>query len=431
MALLRRTSLGVLFATLDREAVLRQRVRTLGVVRRQGKIDLYAMLCVVVLGVAVRGPVAIAQLGHIMAEVTGVVVARSSFWDRISPAFAKLVRSVLDDVVVANRARVVAPPGVLSGFADVFAVDATVVKLHDDLAHLWRGTRRNSARAALKVHTWIRAFTGEIVKYRVTQDAHGDGRAFGIDQALRGVLVLFDKGYSSPSLWRRIDHVGGYFLTRLPRDRAPTITGENRRHRGRARKVVGRGLRDVLEGLQRSVLDVEAPFRCCVRKYGSSKNRWVEHPFRLVAIRDRRGHYEVFVTNAPPELLPAEAVARTYRLRWEVETFFRTAKTGSGLRELPSAKAHIVETLVYAALLRATTSMQALAKFRRETADALGLLVNPGQWHTWWNRTIAGALAELVLSGEHLRDHELARLLADPNRGRPTNRSTFSVCAYA
>ena len=430
MAQARRTSLTTLFATLDRESVLRERARDLDVVRRQGKIDIYAMLCVVVLGVAVRGPVAIAQLGHTLSQVTGVVLARSSFWDRITPAFAKLVRSVLDDAVVQARQRAAAPPGVLSGFVDVFAVDATVVKVHDDLVWFWKGTRRNSAKAALKVHTWVRAFTGEVVKYRLTQDAYGDGRAFGIDHALRGVLLLLDKGYSSPSLWRRIDHVGGYFLTRLPRDRAPRITADNRCHRGRARKTVGRDLHSVLDGLQRSVLDVMASFRCKVRKYSRPKNRWIEHDFRVVAIRDRKGRYEVFVTNAPPELLPAEAIARTYRLRWEVETFFRTAKTGSGLCELPSTKPHIVRTLLYAAMLRATSSMQALAKFRHETADALGLLINPGQWHTWWNRTVAGALADLVFHHGTLTDEDLAYLLADPNRGRPTNRAVFLASAY-
>lgn len=96
------------------------------------------------------------------------------------------------------------PPGVLRAFRDVIAVDASVVKVHDNLRSVWKGTRRNSAKAALKLPA-------------LTADAHADCKSFGINHDLRGVLVLFDRGYASPSLWRRVDAVGGYFLCRIPK----------------------------------------------------------------------------------------------------------------------------------------------------------------------------------------------------------------------
>lgn len=431
MARSRRTPLDLLCATLTDVVGLRERARDLGVTQRQGKIDVYALLVTVILGVAVRGPTAIAQLGHLLAEVTGVRLARSSVWDRFTPPFRDLVQHVLDEEVRRARGREVRPPGVLAGFKDVIAVDATVVKVDDSLKSVWKGTRQNTAQAALKVHAWVRAFTGELLKYRITADAHGDGTAFGVDHQLRGCLVLVDKGYSSPSLWRRIQNVGGYFLTRLPKDRDPEIVRELRRHRGRARKLAGRSLRAALQGAQRHIVDVAALFRCRVRKYRTTTNRWTEEPFRVVAVRQRDGTYEVFVTNAPPDVLPAEAVQRTYRLRWEVETFFKTAKSGSGLPELPSTKQHIVETLVYASLLRATTSMQALAAFRAETAAALGVVINPGQWQKWWNRQLLMLLDRVVDASRQLSRREIALMLADPNVGRPPNRETFLLAGYA
>lgn len=128
------TVLPVLGATLDNPERIRERARELGVVRRQGKVDAYALVAVVVLGVAARGATAIAQLGHALAEGTGVRVARSSFWDRFTPAFSVLLRSLLDDHVQGARARVERPPGPLRGFTDVLSVDATVVHRHDALA---------------------------------------------------------------------------------------------------------------------------------------------------------------------------------------------------------------------------------------------------------------------------------------------------------
>lgn len=431
MARARRTALDLICATLTDAAALRQRARELGVVRRQGKIDIYELLVTVILGISVRGPTAIAQLGHLLSEVSGVRFARSSIWDRFTPGFGRLVRHVLDQEVSRSRARCEPPPGVLSGFRDVIAVDATVVKVNDSLQGVWKATRRNTTKAALKVHAWVRVFTGELLKYRVTADAHGDNRAFGVDHELRGCLLLFDKAYSSPSLWRRVASVGGYFLTRLPLDRNPEVVAVLRRHRGRARKLTGLPLREALAGLKRQYVDLEASFRCKVRKYGGSRNRWVVETFRVVAVRGHDGTYAVFVTNAPPHMLPTEAVPRTYRLRWEVETFFKTAKTGSGLPELPSTKQHIVETLLYASLLRATTSMQALARFRREVGDLLGLTINPGQWQRWWNRQLHHRLDRLVYRVGNLSNSTLAHMLADPNVGRPTNRHTFLAAGYA
>ena len=432
MAQGRSTALRLLRATLSDEGALRVQARRLGVVKRQGKVDSYALLATVILGVAVRGPTAIAVIGRVLSEVAGIRLARSTVWARFTPSFRNLVQHVLDGVVQSSRHRPVQPPGVLSAFRDVIAVDATVIKVHDDLQHIWRGTRRNTAKASLKVHTWVRAFTGELLKYKLTADAHGDGRAFGVEQALRGCLVLFDKAYSSPSLWHRIQGVGGYFLTPLPADRNPEILRQLRRHRGRARDLRGRPLREAVEGLSRAYIDVEAQFRCKVRRYGgATRNRWVRAGFRVVAVRNKQGKYNFYVTNAPPDKLPAEAIVRTYRLRWEVETFFKTAKTGSELDHLPSSKQHIVETLVYAALLRATTSMQALAQVRARVAHPKGLLINPGQWQKWWNRRLRGLLDDLLPAYPALGTQEVALMLSDPNIGRPTNRSTFLTCAYS
>ena len=431
MADVRPTALQMVRATLSDEWALRRRARELGVVVRQGRLDSYALLCAVVLGVAVRGPTAIAVIGRVLSEVSGHRFARSSVFCRFNKPFRDLVQSLLDDNVRRARARDFEVPGVLSGFKDVLVADATVLKVDDSLEGTWKATRRNSMKAALKVHAWVRAFTGELVKYKLTPDAYGDGRAFGIDQQLRGCLMLFDRAYSSPSLWRRIDGVGGFFLTRLTLDRDPEIVEVLRTHAGRARKLEGRRLRDALAGLKREYVDVEATFRCRVRKYhGKRTNRWVVERFRLVAVRRRNGTYMVYVTNAPPSLLPAEAIVRTYRLRWEVETFFKTSKSGSGLNELPSSKQHIVETFVFAALLRATTSMQALAAVRRDIAEPQGLAINPGQWQKWWNRQLRGFLEELLPEPLALSATAIATMLADPNVGRPTNRHTFLACAY-
>ncbi|NCG20169.1 MAG: hypothetical protein GWP91_14265 [Rhodobacterales bacterium] len=130
----------------------RRLTRVLGVVRRQGKVDAYALRMVTVLGLVVRGPTAISQLGQLLRETTSVGLARSSFWSRLTPEFTRLMAWWLNRFVEESRREHRRPPGALSFFRDVIAADASVMKVHDDLRGVWKGTRRNTAMAALKVH---------------------------------------------------------------------------------------------------------------------------------------------------------------------------------------------------------------------------------------------------------------------------------------
>jgi len=419
------TSFVQLLASVVSREATRQKARELNVTRRQGKVDAYELLMVVVLGVVIRGPTSIAQLGHLYGEVTGKRLARSSFWERLTPDFAHLVEWLLDRVIAEVRPPSQRPPGVLSVFKDVVAADASVVKIHDSLAHVWKGTRRKSAKAALKVHAWVRVFSGELLKYKITAEAFGDSRAFGVDHALRGVLMLFDRGYASPSLWRRIDSVGGYFLTRIPKGWKQKVESENRRHRGRARSLVGKNLQDVLVGLKRSVVDVNATFRCRVRRYDGARGRIEEKKFRVIALKRPDGEYALYATNAPPHMLAAEEVWNVYRLRWEVETFFKTAKSGCALADTPSRSPERVKVLVYAALLRATLAMRAKARFIVLVPTRNGVCINHGQWMRWWNRQLHSLLSALLPSDGPLSTDDLLLLLGDPNRGRTPSRESF------
>jgi len=85
--------------TLVPSAAVRREARELGVVRRQRKIDAYALLMCVVFGVAVRGGQSLAAIGRALRLRTGVSLVRSSIWDRFTPALEKLVAWLLDRLV--------------------------------------------------------------------------------------------------------------------------------------------------------------------------------------------------------------------------------------------------------------------------------------------------------------------------------------------
>lgn len=68
-----RTPAGDLLTSIAQPQDVRQQACAVGAVQRQGRVDSYALLMVVVLGLVVRGRVSIAQLGQINGDVTGPV----------------------------------------------------------------------------------------------------------------------------------------------------------------------------------------------------------------------------------------------------------------------------------------------------------------------------------------------------------------------
>ena len=411
-------------------AEVRRAARRCGAVQRRGIVDIHALLMTVVLGVSVRGRVSLAELRRVYGEVSGTALARSSFYGRFNEGLAALLKWLLDALMANSQESPPRPPGALAFFKDVLCEDATILQLPDEMADAWPGPRTNSAPAAAKVHARVRATTGELVKVKVTHGRVADCNAFGVGHELRNTLLLFDQGYSSQSLWRRVDSVGGYFITRLPADRDPVIVGHLRRHRGRARKVKGMRLREALVGLQRTVLDVKCAFRCKVRRYRSRHGRHVTEHFRVVASHNAEtGEWHVYVTNVPIDVLTGELVARTYRLRWEVEQFFKLAKSGSGLNDMPSANENIVKAFIYAALCRATVSMRGRRAVQAILGGERASHLHALTWHRVWLLHTHTALRSMLPTPRRLGTDDLRRLCAEANPNRWCTLASFAEAA--
>jgi len=380
-----------------------------------------ALVLTVVLTVCGRGEQPIAEMRREFERRTGVLVARSSFWARLSPEFGRLVRWLLDSVVKRSWDSVPQLPGFLEGFTDLIAGDATVVQVHKNLVDRWKGTATD---AAIKVHTLVRPLTGELLRYRITEETRPECKVFGVGHWARGALFLLDRGYSAAALWWRIHRLGGFFVTRLKKSFHARVVEVNPGHRGSRTKPVGKKIWDVLEGRRGGRIDVMCSFTVKVRPYRFWRGRRFQHNFRVVAVWNGvEKRYQVYVTNVPPTRFTAEQVAASYRLRWEVERFYVCAKSGMGLDKITSRKAHVVELLVRAALLRATVAMQ--AKCIADQHLPKDRWTNGLLWIKVWRERIA----ELLLGWLH--GHRatsrttwarLARLAMDPNRNRLSPR---------
>ncbi len=107
--------------------------------------------------------------------------------------------------------------------------------------------------------------------------------------------------------------------------------------------------------------------------------RRIQKTFLVVGVRDEDANdYHQSITNLSREEFSPEEIATSYRCRWEVELRLRELKTQYALDEFTTSKSHIVEILLYAALLSLLVSRDLLDMVTEVAGDEI--VFPPERW---------------------------------------------------
>jgi len=392
-------------------ALVEASARATGAFQRVRKVDAYALVWSLILGFSAGKVRTIAGLRRVYERVSRTTLEESSFYCRFTPALVRLLRQLLDGVLQQSWG--LSRPQ----FRDILIADSTVIRLHELLAKAFPACRTNHTRAAAKVHVVMCVAGAGKQTVKVTAERRHDRRALVLGPWARGKLLLFDLGYFDFRLFRRLDEIRGYFVSRLKRSSNPVIVAQNRRWRGRSVAVVGQCIWDVVDRLQREELDVTVQVRSRHRVYAGRCSSEVR-TFRVVGVRDEAsGEYHLYITNIGVEALQPADIARVYAVRWEVELLFKELKSHYRLDQIPSRKRAVVEAMLYAALLSLAASRALLHALR--SAVRPGFLLPARRWSVLMSQHATDLLA-VVIEGRD--DPVLLDLLLheapDPNRRR-------------
>jgi len=183
--------------------------------------------------------------------------------------------------------------------------------------------------------------------------------------------VLFDLAYFKYRRFARIDENGGYFVSRLKQNANPVITAELRNGAGAPFPLEGKQLREVLDDLSRTYIDVGGRSR--VQAWAVQRDavaRYEVVPRRRRPQRGRRRLPSVRDKSVEREFFPAD-LAQIYRCRWEVELLFRELKTQYDLDEFDTSNEDVVKILLYAALLSLLVSRELLELVTEQAGDEI------------------------------------------------------------
>lgn len=318
--------------------------RRLGVIERQRKVDLPALVKATVLAL---GPMPGAQTSAYTNYLSLVDedIVPASFYERFTSTFADLMCEVAWHAVEKVRTvyrddgRTSELQTLLDHFEDVQAADSTCKILHQ-FARAWAPSTSRKRPAGMKVHTVISLRDHLPVSATISSQRVHDNR--GLDETVLkpGTLTLFDLGYVDTARFVRMAHAGAHFLTRLKLSHDPVIT---RVHKGKGSRIAARGLRvnDALEQGHLKPHAGEIDLDVQLEAGGT------EAVVRAVATTvDGELHW--YLTTVGRDVLTPEDVSEAYRLRWDIGLVFKQLKSGAGLASIRAWRPSAVRALVYA-----------------------------------------------------------------------------------
>jgi len=365
-----------------------------GVVEREGKLQIPALVWAFVFGFATGESRTLAAFRRSYNSTADKTLTAGGFYQRLTPRLADflcdLVEQRLDEVAVPHTIS-----DEFDRFRDIIVADGTILRLHEFLAEEFQP--RKGEQGGARLHLLHNVTDQTIEQFSITDEKAHDSNGFDTGPWLKDRLVLFDQAYFKYRRFALIDENGGFFVSRL-KDRAnPVITDECREWRGRAIPLEGKQIRDVVDNLHREIIDVEVEVEFQRRVYEGTQSFDTKR-FRVVGVRDEDADdYHLYITNLPQEELLPRDIATIYRCRWEVELLFRELKSRYELDEFDTTKKHVVEILVYAALLTLLVSRELLDLVSEYAAD--DTVFPPERWAATFR-----SHAQLIL-------HELSQYL--------------------
>ena len=303
----------------------------------------------------------------------------------------------------------------LSIFKDVFIYDASPIRLPASLSNKFPGNRKNHSPACFKLSALYTMSLRGVQWLKISDQKTHDSQILPDIKQLKGSLFLFDLGYFSHLFLHQLNQIGVWFVCRLKANSVPIIT---RVVKGVAKRYIGCPLNDKVK-LRGSIVEVWA-------KLMLPGKGFIE--VRLIGFRfPKSKQYRWYATNLKSAMLLAEWIYPIYRLRWQIELFFKSLKSILNADQITSGNENIALAIAYSSILSSLIASSiiieealviAYIELKSITAQRL-IIVFSLVAHNLAQCLILKQIPNIVLQK---KIHRLLHLLICPNRKhRPTS----------
>lgn len=336
----------------DLEALARQT----GFQQRSARKIPIPKLVLALVALAAESVLCLERVAAVIALAADTPYSKQAFWQRLGPNLERFLAQIA--TTLFNQLALPAQnQGWFKSFRRVLLHDSTVEPLPEHLAGVFRGARNHRrGYAALKLQFVCDLLHSQVLHVGLSGFTRNDQAAStDILSLLQPAdLLIRDLGYFVLKVLEQIDLKGAFFLSRYrhgvlifdaqsgqPLDLAAylrpgqsfdrqVLLGENKI----AVRLVAQPVGQALANQRR-------------RQAKANRDRRLNPGKRKLYLLG----WNIFVTNVPSTIWPAEALQPVYRLRWRIEIIFKAWKSHLGLRQLNCRTADLLRLSVMTKLL--------------------------------------------------------------------------------
>jgi hypothetical protein len=331
-----------------------------GFVKRTSKITGSVFVKTLVFGWMSNPDSSLEELAQVAATMV-VKVSPQGLEQRFNQEACEFLNKVLTssvENVISSDAEVIP---ILKKFNGVYIDDSTVIVLPDELKIFWEGCGGSSPKntsAAVKMQVRFNFKDGSLSEIILQNGRKNDQGSILQEEPLpEGSLRLSDLGYFSVKVFSRLAKEDKYWLNRLQSQTA-VFNELNERN-------------DVVELLEKQCsnqvdipikLGAEYQLSCRliairVKEEVANNRRRIMHKEArdkgrtVLPIRLRMADWNIFITNAPEELLSLKEALVLIKVRWQIEKLFNLWKTYGKIDKSRSLKPFRILCELYAKML--------------------------------------------------------------------------------
>jgi len=304
----------------------------------------------------------------------GIDIKRQSLDERFKEKTVNFVKTVLKRLICEQLPDMLISEDFLKEYNHVRIKDSTTFKVPANLSEHYPGNGGGLAGITIQFEFDLK--TGKFLDLTVTEASRNDQTDSNetIDNICKNDLILRDMGYFSIEVLKAIERKEAFYLFRLPA--RTTVYDEN------GMEIDFKKLQIVMsekkiDKLDKNVFIGKEKYPCrliiwlvppCVyqervrRKRKEEKKRGRQTKEETIV----RLHFNLFVTNADDEKLPAEKIMPLYRFRWQVELMFKNWKSLFSIHKLQKMKEERYITMLYTRLILIVIDLQIINKVQSQ-----------------------------------------------------------------
>jgi len=334
-------------------------------VQRQSKLTGHIFLITYTFAMSIYANPTLEQLTALLDQVLKTFqqdMSRVGLHQRINEYAVTFFEAMLSQVIAINLPSSQTLES-LRQFEEVIIVDSTSFQVPATLAHLFAGSGGKASDAAIKIRFGYDLKSGRFF-YHIQEGNTADNKNGNgvVEEVSKGSLRISDLGFFTIQAFCDLQEKGAYYLSRMksgvnlyqqnedgefvPLDLvefATQMTVERTEL-----TVYLKGQTGVLQTrivIERVPEDIRKLRVRRMNEVNRKKGRTTSPRSKILA------GVNLYITNAPPSLLPGSQCRLLYRIRWQIELIFKLWKSNFALEQVAGIRKERVLCTLYAKLL--------------------------------------------------------------------------------